>query len=103
MRPRIRSRPKKPCKCGARMPVFALRPRSRTFRALSCSDPLWGGENEGVLGARKLDPVDRRFAACKNQQAEARERRADGATIRELAESYNVGKSTIARVARATA
>jgi DNA invertase Pin-like site-specific DNA recombinase len=34
------------------------------------------------------------------QQAEARQRRADGATIKELAESYNVGKSTIARLSR---
>ena len=32
------------------------------------------------------------------QQAEARQRREEGATIRELAESYNVGKSTISRL-----
>src|ERR1700757_29975 len=33
------------------------------------------------------------------QQAEARRRRAEGATLRELARSYNVGKSTISRLA----
>jgi DNA invertase Pin-like site-specific DNA recombinase len=32
------------------------------------------------------------------QATEARQRRAEGATIRELAKSYNVGKSTIARL-----
>jgi len=36
------------------------------------------------------------------QAEEARQRRAEGATIRELAQSYNVGKSTIARVGRAS-
>ena len=34
------------------------------------------------------------------QQAEARQRRADGATLQELASSYNVGRSTIVRVCR---
>ena len=34
------------------------------------------------------------------QQAEARQRRADGATLKELAQSYNVGIATIARLAR---
>jgi DNA invertase Pin-like site-specific DNA recombinase len=33
------------------------------------------------------------------QQAEARQRRAEGATLRELAESYNVGVATISRLA----
>lgn len=33
------------------------------------------------------------------QQAEARQRRAEGATLRELADSYNVGVATIARLA----
>ncbi len=32
------------------------------------------------------------------QQAEARQRRQDGATLKELAESYNVGITTIARL-----
>jgi DNA invertase Pin-like site-specific DNA recombinase/predicted nucleotidyltransferase len=32
------------------------------------------------------------------QQEEARQRRADGATVRELAASYNVGRSTISRL-----
>ncbi len=32
------------------------------------------------------------------QQEEARKRRADGATIKELAESYNVGRATISRL-----
>lgn len=33
------------------------------------------------------------------QQAEARQRRAEGATLRELADSYNVGVATISRLA----
>lgn len=33
------------------------------------------------------------------QQTEARQRRAEGATLRELADSYNVGVATIARLA----
>jgi putative DNA-invertase from lambdoid prophage Rac len=33
------------------------------------------------------------------QQAEARKRRAEGATLAELARSYRVGKSTISRLA----
>lgn len=37
------------------------------------------------------------------QVSEARQRRAEGATVRELAESYNVGKSTIARATRGAA
>ena len=32
------------------------------------------------------------------QQAEARQRRQDGATLQELAQSYNVGRSTISRL-----
>ncbi len=32
------------------------------------------------------------------QQAEARQRRADGATLKELAQSYNVGLATISRL-----
>ena len=32
------------------------------------------------------------------QQAEARRRRAEGATLAELARSYHVGKSTISRI-----
>jgi transposase len=32
------------------------------------------------------------------QQAEARKRRADGTTLKELAKSYNVGIATIARL-----
>jgi len=39
-------------------------------------------------------------ALTPQQQAEARKRLEDGATVRELAESYNVGKSTISRVAK---
>ena len=34
------------------------------------------------------------------QQAEARQRRAEGATLKELAESYNVGLATISRLGR---
>ncbi len=37
------------------------------------------------------------------QQQEARQRRADGATLKELAKSYNVGLATISRVMRGAA
>ena len=37
-------------------------------------------------------------ALTPQQQAEARQRRADGATLKELADSYNVGRSTISRL-----
>ncbi|MGI4849186.1 MAG: recombinase family protein [Janthinobacterium lividum] len=36
-------------------------------------------------------------ALTLQQQAEARQRRADGATLQELADSYNVGRATIVR------
>jgi DNA invertase Pin-like site-specific DNA recombinase len=39
-------------------------------------------------------------ALTQQQQAEARQRRAEGATLSELAKSYNVGLATIARVAK---
>ena len=39
-------------------------------------------------------------ALTAQQQAEARQRRQNGATLKELAESYNVGISTIARLAK---
>ena len=39
-------------------------------------------------------------ALTPQQAAEARQRRADGATLKELAESYNVGLATISRLAR---
>ena len=37
-------------------------------------------------------------ALTPQQQAEARQRRADGATLKELAESYDVGRATISRL-----
>ncbi len=39
-------------------------------------------------------------ALTPQQQAEARQRRADGATLKELASSYNVGRATISRLSR---
>ncbi|WP_183267551.1 recombinase family protein [Acidocella aromatica] len=42
-------------------------------------------------------------ALTPQQQAEARQRRIDGATLKELARSYNVGLATISRLTRATA
>jgi DNA invertase Pin-like site-specific DNA recombinase len=47
--------------------------------------------------------IGRPPALTPQQQAEARERRENGATIRELAASYNVGKSTISRLSRPAA
>lgn len=37
-------------------------------------------------------------ALTAQQQAEVRQRRQDGATLRELADSYNVSKATISRL-----
>ncbi len=37
-------------------------------------------------------------ALTPQQQAEARQRRAEGATLQELVDSYNVGRATISRV-----
>jgi DNA invertase Pin-like site-specific DNA recombinase len=37
-------------------------------------------------------------ALTPDQQAEARQRRAEGATLKELAQSYNVGRATVSRV-----
>jgi DNA invertase Pin-like site-specific DNA recombinase len=39
-------------------------------------------------------------ALTPQQAAEARKRRQDGATLKELAESYNVSKATISRLRR---
>ena len=44
-------------------------------------------------------PMGRPCALTPQQQAEARQRRAGGATLKELAQSYNVGLSTISRLA----
>ena len=45
-------------------------------------------------------PMGRPPALTPQQQTEARQRRADGATLKELAASYNVGEATISRLAR---
>ena len=44
--------------------------------------------------------MGRPLALTPQQQAEARQRRADGATLKELASSYNVGIATISRLGR---
>ena len=46
-------------------------------------------------------PKGSRWAAPPAQQKEATRRRAQGATLQELADSYNVGISTIRRATRA--
>ena len=43
-------------------------------------------------------PMGRPPALTPQQQTEARQRRADGATLKELAASYNVGRATISRL-----
>ena len=42
--------------------------------------------------------MGRPSALTTQQQAEARQRRQDGATLKELADSYNVSKATISRL-----
>jgi len=44
--------------------------------------------------------MGRPSALTPQQQAEARQRRSEGATLKELAKSYNVAIATIARLAR---
>jgi DNA invertase Pin-like site-specific DNA recombinase len=46
--------------------------------------------------------MGRPHALTAEQQAEARQRRAEGATLKELAQSYNVGRATISRLSVAT-
>jgi hypothetical protein len=52
-----------------------------------------------VLGDnRRGQRMGRKPKLTETQQAEARKRRAEGATLAELARSYGVGKSTISRL-----
>ena len=54
---------------------------------------------EGRSRARKRGQrMGRKPKLTEEQQAEARRRRAEGATLAELTRSYNVGKSTISRL-----
>jgi DNA invertase Pin-like site-specific DNA recombinase len=46
--------------------------------------------------------MGRPSALTSQQAAEARQRRQDGATLKELAESYNVSKATISRLSKGT-
>jgi DNA invertase Pin-like site-specific DNA recombinase len=47
--------------------------------------------------------MGRPSALTPQQQAEARKRRDEGATLKELAQSYNVGLATISRLSKKTA
>jgi hypothetical protein len=42
--------------------------------------------------------ADRRSFSTPQQQKEARQRRAEGATLKDLADTYNVGVATISRL-----
>ncbi len=54
---------------------------------------------EGRSHAKAREPhMDRPPKLTPQQQAEARGRRAEGATLKELAKSYNVGVATISRL-----
>jgi DNA invertase Pin-like site-specific DNA recombinase len=54
---------------------------------------------EGRSRAQKrAQHMDRPSKLTDAQKAEARQQRADGATLAELARSYHVGKSTISRL-----
>jgi DNA invertase Pin-like site-specific DNA recombinase len=58
---------------------------------------------EGRSRAQKRGQrMGRKPKLTEAQQAEARKRRAEGATLAELARSYHVGKSTISRLTRLT-
>jgi DNA invertase Pin-like site-specific DNA recombinase len=53
---------------------------------------------EGRSRAQKRGSMRRKPKLTEAQQDEARRRRAEGATLAELARSYGVGKSTISRL-----
>ena len=55
--------------------------------------------SDAAAGRRSVGSVmGRKPKLTEAQQAEARRRRAEGATLAELARSYHVGKSTISRL-----
>jgi DNA invertase Pin-like site-specific DNA recombinase len=59
---------------------------------------------EGRIRAKELGQhMGRPPALTRQQTAEARQRRKDGATLAELAASYNVSKATISRLSRVPA
>ena len=73
------------------------------------SNTLYYGDNLVVLRDREHFPdqglgqhMGRPPKLTDAQEAEARRRRAQGATLAELARSYGVGKSTISRLAAQT-
>ena len=57
-------------------------------------------QRHGDRDAHRAPPAQHStgHADCGRQQVEARRRRAEGATLAELARSYGVGKSTISRL-----
>jgi hypothetical protein len=65
------------------------------------AEPLFTGH----LRLRRADQKarSRRPDVARALQAEVRKRRAEGATLKELAESYNVGIATISRLSREAA
>ena len=72
---------------GVRSIARVMRGRSPTENAEGRSRALARGQHMGR--PPKLTP---------QQQKEARRRRAEGATLKELAKSYNVGRATISRL-----
>ncbi len=62
--------------------------------------PNGGGRNRAKGRGQHMG---RPPALTAPQQQEARRRRADGATLKELAKSYNVGLATISRVMKGVA
>jgi DNA invertase Pin-like site-specific DNA recombinase len=65
-------------------------------RDLICTRTAEGRARAKARGAH----MGRPSALTPAQQAEARQRRAEGATLKELAQSYNVGITTIARLVK---
>jgi hypothetical protein len=67
----------------------------------SCQNgEVFGGNAEPSSGLSTRCPLAVEAVTYRNEvwQAEARQRRAEGATLAELARSYGVGKSTISRL-----
>jgi DNA invertase Pin-like site-specific DNA recombinase len=59
---------------------------------------------EGRIRAQKRGQhMGRPCVLTPQQQTEARQRRKDGATLKELAQSYNVSKATVSRLCKAAA
>jgi hypothetical protein len=85
------------------MTAFPLAPRSARdlMRVRYGSEDDIRRESEFLFRCYSDPQMGRPSKLTPAQQQEARQRRDDGATLEELASSYNVGEATIRRATRA--